>query len=373
MRKEGWLYVLLGFTFFLYIGVEYYSPKPLDWTVTFHAKDKNPYGGYILNERLQDFFDESEKSNLSLYELKDSTAQLLILSEYFELDELDMKVLLNKVAEGQSAIIASHHFSKQLMDTLEISSDILPFKQISADTLKLRMKNQFVDYESKFFRSSFGAIDTTWQIHASLSDPVLISKPWGKGKLILCTMPLLFTNYGIVSNEHFAEYTLNLLSTDKIHLTQFYQMGKVQNSSPFRYILTQESLRWALYLSIFLILIFLIVGSQRKQKSIPVIPPLENTTVSFIKTMGALFYRERNFKLAAEKLIISFFSDLQKRHFLGPDFSETYYAFIASKTATDRSLVIKIFERLQNIQQIKVIDESALKQLYKDLNTFNFK
>lgn len=374
MRKESWLYVLLGVMFILYVSAEYFSPKPLDWTTTFHENDKNPFGAFILNDRMNDLFNSTEISNLTLYELKDSSSQILILAEFLSLDEADLEVLLSKADQGQSIFIASESFSENFTDTLGIISEYQPLENIgSRDTIAVTGSESTYEFSSLLFKSHFESLDSTWSIHASQADPILISRDWGQGKIVLCSAPLLFSNYGMMQDYRFAEMAMNLIPNEPIHFTKFYQLGKPQNTSPFRYILTEESLRWALYMSLAVILLFLIVNSQRRQRHIPVIAPLENTTVHFIKTMAALFYREKNHKKAGEKLANHFLHELQRKYLIKPSFSESYYSYLSKKTQSEKTEVIKVFEGIQYMQQASSISEQTLSKFYQDFKAINFK
>ena len=53
MRKD-WKYILyISMAFGLFVLLKLLSPKQHNWTITFGADDKNPYGGYALYELLK--------------------------------------------------------------------------------------------------------------------------------------------------------------------------------------------------------------------------------------------------------------------------------------------------------------------------------
>ncbi|UOQ65229.1 hypothetical protein [Hymenobacter volaticus] len=54
MTTFRWYVLGLALLFGAYVAVEYYRPKPLDWTPTFQNKDKIPYGTYVLYDLLPD-------------------------------------------------------------------------------------------------------------------------------------------------------------------------------------------------------------------------------------------------------------------------------------------------------------------------------
>ena len=55
-RKFIFLFIAL---FTVYVVAELNRPKPLDWTVTLAKTDKNPFGGYIIFNRLKDLVPSS--------------------------------------------------------------------------------------------------------------------------------------------------------------------------------------------------------------------------------------------------------------------------------------------------------------------------
>src|SRR5690606_37112462 len=111
MRKEKLLYIILAVLFVTYVIVEYHSPKPLDWTITFAQNDKNPYGSYVLYDRLDDFFPEKAVSFQTLYEAKDAEAQLLILATDFTPSDADIDGIHDILDQGRTVLIGAQMFS----------------------------------------------------------------------------------------------------------------------------------------------------------------------------------------------------------------------------------------------------------------------
>jgi hypothetical protein len=54
-------------------------------------------------------------------------------------------------------------------------------------------------------------------------------------------------------------------------------------STPLRFFLTNDFLRWALRLSVFGLILYILFEMKRRQRVIPVITPLRNSTVRFCK------------------------------------------------------------------------------------------
>ena len=50
------------------------------------------------------------------------------------------------------------------------------------------------------------------------------------------------------------------------------------------------------------VLLFIIFHAKRKQRIVPVIEPLQNSSAEFVKTIGNLYLQEGNFKDMANKV-----------------------------------------------------------------------
>jgi hypothetical protein len=62
------------------------------------------------------------------------------------------------------------------------------------------------------------------------------------------------------------------------------------------------------------LLIFIIFNAKRKQRVVPEIPPLRNTSVDFAKTIGNLYYQEGNHHTIIEKQIIYFLEHVRNEY-----------------------------------------------------------
>src|SRR5690606_23980766 len=230
MRKEKLLYIILGVLFVTYVIVEYYSPKPLDWTVTFSQNDKNPYGGYILYERLDDFFAEKAVSFQTLYEARDTEANLLILTTDFAPSDADMEAIYNILDQGRTVLIGAQIFSEKFLDDLGIDTKTQVLESITEDSVQIELEGEkTINMPPSFVNITFEVDSSTiWKSHATSGGDVLISKDYPTAKLILTSLPLAFSNYGLVQNNIllFAEAALNKIPEGSVHYNRYYQAGK---------------------------------------------------------------------------------------------------------------------------------------------------
>lgn len=378
-RGEKKFLIILIVLFVVYVATSFLAPKPVDWRVTFGLKDKNPFGAYILNERSQDLFRESfTVSNQTISELS-GVENLLILSDFAEIAGADYRSLMAKLDSGAYVFIAANEFSPVLKDSLSFDNSFsfhaLNQSIFEAATSRVRLVDS-ISYEYPFSLVSnyFNLNDTSgWEIKASMEgNPILISKTIGRGKLILSSTPYIFTNFGLLYDKNYqgAARMLSELPENRTHFTQFYQLGKGEVTTPFRYFLRQPPLKWSIYVGLFTILIFLIITSRRTQRPIPVIAPPDNATVGYVKTLGALFYRERKHKKAALRLINYFLRDIKDRYFLSIEYTEKFYKHLSAKSGVDINIVIQTFELILRVRDLPYVDEKTLIDLSKKIEQF---
>lgn len=378
MRKgEKKFLVVLIALFIAYVATSFLAPKPINWTVTFSNKDKNPFGAYILSERSADLFESFETSNKTISELS-GLQNLLILCDYSDISGADYRSLMAKLDSGVNVFIASNQFSSVLLDSLEINAPfsfhILNQTIFEAAISEIRIEESSYSYPFSLVSNYFELQDTdAWKIGATLEgNPIMISKQMGKGTLTLCSTPYIFTNFGLLFNEnyHGAAQLLSILPPRSTHFTLFYQLGKAEATTPLRYFLRQPPLKWSLYVGLFTILIFLIITSRRTQRPIPVILPPTNTTVGYVKTLGALFYREGNHKKAAQRLVNYFLRDLKEKYYIKIDYTEKFYGHLSAKSGIEINEVIQTFELILKVRDLPYTDEKTLIELSRKIELF---
>ena len=71
------------------------------------------------------------------------------------------------------------------------------------------------------------------------------------------------------------------------------ETAQVQQS-PFRYFLAHEPLRWALYLTMITIILFMIFTAKRRQRVIPVIHEPANKSLEFTELIGTLYFQKKD-------------------------------------------------------------------------------
>ena len=392
MRKD-WKYILyISLAFGLFVIVKLLSPKNYDWTITFAHDDKNPYGAYAFSNLLPEVFPNRTISHSykTLYEIKDSldgVENIVIISSSFSADKEDSKTLLQHVEKGGSVFISAEYFLGHFSDTLSLKTYDYFFKSgnifTKRDTSYLKFANAQLDTLDEFhyrrdnIHNYFSQFDTTGTTVVAKNDynyPVTIRMKIGKGNLILNCTPLIFSNiYLLPSNNHqFVSKTLSYLPIQNVMWTEYYHLGRMESTTPLRFILTSEPLRWGYYIAIISILMFMLFEMKRKQRIIPIVKPLANTTLEFVGTIGNLYYQSGEHKSIAEKKIHFFMDQLRTKYWLTTThLDEPFVSMASKKTGRSEEEVQQLIGVINSIRSKEKISEQELIDLNNRIEKFN--
>lgn len=367
--------------------------KQYDWTVTFSHEDKNPYGAYAFNTLLSTLNNPVKNSYKTLYELKDSLSanqNLLIVSNTFAPGKEDTEALLKYIEAGGTALICANYFYGKFADTLGLEVRDVLFKNLETalnrnDTASLHFVSTVIDSTHEFQYTSgnihnyiarVDSLSATTLAKNSYFQPVIIKASRGKGTLLINSTPMVLTNIHLLDsgNYEFAEGLLSYLPEKEIVWTAYYHLGRFEVSTPLRYVLTTEPLRWAYFITLSAILIFIVFEAKRKQRIIPVIPPLANTSLEFVSTIGNLYYQNGDHKNIADKKI-QFFLDHVRTH-QGINlhhFNEADVEFLIRKSGVAEKTVRALINRIQFIRSKEKISANDLTDLNLLIENFHNK
>lgn len=393
-RHELKYFIFLGLAILVYILIKVFSPRHFDWHVTLHRYDKNPFGAYVLNEVLKDLFPKdtvwhSHKTIYELYDTIDHPVNLLSVSSSFHPSDEDLAAMLCNIADGGSAFISAKYFDYTLLDTFSLAVETPYYynnwNDPESDTVMLRFTHPTLSDDLAFLfpRTNtddyFSHLDSTATVIA-VNDkdyPITIHLPWGHGHLYLNSTPFTFTNAYMLpgNNPAFISRSLSLLPQNDLLWTEYYQSGRLESYSPLRFILSAEPLRWAYYLTVFALLTFMFFEAKRKQRIIPVIKPLTNTSLEFVTTIANLYYQNGDHKDIAHKKISYFLEHIRTRYWL--DTSQVNRTFIRTLAGRSNHLyediehLFKLIEQLEGQPAITALELITLNEAIEKFHRIN--
>ncbi|RDC64266.1 DUF4350 domain-containing protein [Adhaeribacter pallidiroseus] len=386
MRNYRISLALLGILFAALVTVEYYQPKPIDWRQTFVNQDKIPYGTYVLYQLLPNLFRNQEITTVrqpilnQLEEAPVRNTNYIFINNEFDLDSLDQQALLAHVARGNQVFIAAESFARKFTDTLGFTVRFT-YKKPVKDRFEIYFINPNLGKQRYFLKKekSEGYITLRKKAQATAlgrnSAGLLnfIAIRFGKGVFYLNTVPAAFTNYYVLSPQHanYAATALSYLPTQPVFWDEYQKQGGMGEQSVFRVLLAHPPLRWAYYITLVALVLYVLFEGKRTQRVIPILEPPANETLAFVRVVGNLYFNNRNHKNIAEKKI-RYFLEYLRLHFYetSPVNDPEAQERIAARSGVALIEVNELFYLLQKIHTVPIITDENLGQLNQQLEAF---
>lgn len=389
-KQKLYIAILIGLTV-IYILLEISKPKPVDWSDSFVSSDTKPLGTYILKNELPVLFPGHEITinQRSLFNLRKDSSNLgglnwIFINATFGPDEWETELMLKHLDKGGQVFIAARNFTNAFADTLKLETEVLPsyYNWLNTDSLKqvdLRLKTPTVAEQSfpgRLVRTAFSAYDTTrTEILGTTStgEANFVKTSIGDGALFLHSNPEVFTNY-VLRDTAYTTYTFGVLSHLPVRDTmwdEYYKAGRAGNSSPLRFVISREYLRWAWFIAIAGVFLFMFFRSKREQRIIPEIKPPKNSSIQFASTIAQLYLEQASHKEIADKKI-RFFLDYLRTELnvdtteLSPELAER----VAVRTGIPRQQTDRLFMQISNIQSKNDLTVSELTSLTTNIDNF---
>lgn len=290
----------------------------INWSKTYKLDSKSPFGLFVFYQEADKIFGKNlEKSAYSPYNYYKEEKPLephniLIINQ--DIDTESWYKILKQVENGSHAMVVSDYFDYSLEDTLRTSADYFDVPIDVQNTLEdkdtpitlgftdKKHKNLTITLDKKPNNLGFIYLTKGQEIlgYAKVQDHQMeanfIKVKYGKGNFYLHTEPLVFTNYYLLKKDGEA-YTEALLSYLPDRKTiWFVDDIEVSSTSPMRFILSKPALKYAWWLFLFGILLFIFFNIKRKQRIVPIIEPKKNKSVEFVKSIGNLYLNEGDFR-----------------------------------------------------------------------------
>ncbi len=391
-----------------------------DWTETYTETSKDPYGTFVLYEMLQTYFPgqtftnikEGIKSDL----LIDSSQHqnYVFVGEAMYMDTADVTYLLDFVEQGNTAFICSKTIPYDLMFYLYYEEcdgyywddynqmvdsagtvNLLHSSLMDPDPYQYKyvFKNQINEYrwayiDSVFFCADDGSFTKLGYINDVYTN--FAKKTYGKGAFYLHTNPITLSNIQLLDETGYtyASKLFTHLDDGPIYWDSFSRtaesVGRRMNElagggmnrslasgGPLQFILAQESLAWAWYLTVLLGLLYLFFRAKRRQRIIPVTEENKNTSLEFISTIGSLYFLQNDHKKLSLQKMKLFLSYVRNHYNLTTgNLDEEFKQRLAIKSEIPRSLIDLIVLYYENIKNSTAVTENTLIDFHTEIDKF---
>lgn len=400
MGKKTNIYLIIAvITIALLMVLQYNKPKELNWFPSYVAQHKIPFGTFVLNELLDEKFDNTQQVQIPPFEFLnahfEAEGTYFLVNEDIKFGGPELDKLLDWTSEGNTLFIASTTFEEDLLDTLGLKTSGLfaGFGEAQKQVHKLVNPNLNPDsgypFEKDTYSNFFKAIDTLnttvlGTIH-NYEDSLAVDKKhfnairkdFGEGEVILSTFPKAFTNYFILEDNN-RDYTAGLLSyidsSRPLYIDNHYKAGKKFYTSPMYIFLNTKEFKWAYYLVLIGALIYVLFEGKRKQRAIPVVVPLKNQTLAFTRTIANMYYEKGQQKQISEHKIAQFLEYIRSHFYMVTiDREEEFYQNLAARSSHSFDEIKGMFDFIEKLRNQAEVSDADLTKLNSSIEKFKHK
>ena len=395
-RSRNILYIFGGVLLLILI-TEISRPVPINWMPSYTSVDKIPFGSYVFFEELEEVYGsgsieriESDPFVFLSEETQPGNAAYIFINDYLDFDERQLEELLEFVNNGNTIFMSANYFGAGIEDSLGFYAEII-YDQ-TTPTFNARLDPEFfspsfkadttLTFEKGVRKTVFSRIDTVntrglgyyrSETRDSIESLNFIEVTHGKGKFLINTLPEAFSNYYMLQPQH--AYTANLISfippSDRVYWDSYLKSGKRIVTSPMRYVFNQDPLRWAYYLLIIGLILYVIFRAKREQRIIEVVKPLENSSVDFTRTIGQMYFQHRDYGNIIAKKINYFLEIVRSKFYLDSSvLDETFAEKLAMKSGNNTDKTKKLIRTINHFKAKAMHSEADLLELNKLLEEF---
>jgi hypothetical protein len=392
--------------------------KRLNKNVTLWRTDKIPYGTYYAYENLRHVFpnanvvlnkkspdqyktypfktekDEEETGNNNQYD-DDKTNYIIITNQVIP-DENEVNSLLNLVGKGQHVFISAFTISENLLDSLHLKTAFYTSLYNSDDSLTVSINNPETNdslsftYPGTALDNYFVSVDsniTSILGRDKLGRPNFVQFNYdGGGSIFIHLAPMAFSNFFLLhkNNKTYYDNALSYLPKNSTVVRwddyfRYHSAGSGNGSNgdgkglfgAGSWLSKQKGLSTALFLLVLLMLIIYLFESKRKQRIIPVILPLKNASVDFVKTVGRLYFQRHDNKNLALKMTVHFQDHVRGRYGIRTSLNDPEFEKkLAWKTGYNVNNLKNLLFFMNSLQDMHEVSDNALLEFNRKLEHF---
>ena len=296
--------------------------------------DKIPYGTRYAFENLSSVFPNADIRTGNQFPIlfqnestEDTARALIILSPLFAPEPDEMRSIIRFASSGNQVFISALEIDDTVMTMLhqKKKTRFILIQDSSEVSILNPNRNEWVKftYPGYDFNNYFDMIDsgyTTVLGRNSKGQANFIRIAYQHGGAIFIHLnPFEFSNFFLLHKKNKTYYDLAFSymprQTAVVEWSDYFRYRKHARSfSSLHFILSKRSLRWAFWLTVLLFLLMFIVESKRKQRPIGEVQPLRNASEDFVKTVGRLYFQQKNNQNLLAKMVAAFLENIRSTY-----------------------------------------------------------
>ena len=326
----------------------------------------------------------------------DTAALYISFAKKFYVDAGNADALLDFVYKGNSAFIAASEIDSILMNkiycTQFTAKNTLPDIPLAFANTELSINSELCTYADTSFKYFYLPMVNAFPLindrHARIigynqnKATNFIIFFWGKGRLYLHAEPRAFSNYFLMNNNNH-KYLLQVLQMMKqfpehVYVDDYYNKRdyRSDNNNPsfLKTLLKNPPLAWAFFIVLGLLLLYILVNGKRRQQIIPIIKPIENSSVAYAEAIAGLYLRQDSNVTIANKQMVYFNEAVRSSYFITASLNDvSYMPMISKKSGVPLEDITSLYALMDDLKGQTEVSDNELKLLNKKLASFHKK
>jgi hypothetical protein len=392
--------------------------KNTNWNKSMRMQDKIPYGTYLAYNMLQqlnpkasvknqvEIFTKKEKEQLYTDSITNSCKVIIALT--LEFNDTEQQNILDFVKAGNTIFINTSYANIAFLNEPELHytengdartfddtiknidsvHQIFTIKGNGADTFTpyhfigamFEKKHLQLNTKSKFTETVLGTDE--------MGDANFVRINYGKGVLFINTAPATFTNHFLLQHNNRAYLStafsylpsnINTITWHQFKNRHADYSQEDENKSKndfFKSELLDKYPMWkaAVLLAFLGIILYVLSNMRRRQKEVPVVPPVINNSVAFVETIGQLYYNNQNHLNIADKMMRHFLEDAKVNYNITINkLDDNFINILSSKSNKSYAETETLIKTMVAINTAQACDAVQLEDLYVQIKKFKTK
>lgn len=382
--------------------------------ITYGSRDKAPYGSYVPYKLLENFFDNNKPKTITkpfaqTY-LKDKTFRtsannvyFIVAGELFTTQE-DVNAMYQFVSEGNKLFLVMEEVDSLLGAAFNFTTTAAKKngwklgdsvqKPIAYNPLPEVASQSFINpgfAPDTFFSAKGIAMNNALDLTDTATTTVLGTNVYhepnffrinvGNGHLFVLLNPMTWTNNFLLEKQNIKalENQLAYLPQypENVYWDEYYKHLSYRQSGEFsnwQVLMRHASLRWALWLAVLLLVLYMFFEGKRRQRIIPPKPALANTSLEFAETLGRLYYLHHNNKNLSQKMTQHLLEYIRNHYYLNTSqLNNEFITLLSRKSGHPQEAVQEMITQIHTLRLAENVSDNELQNFYNSIYQFYLK
>ncbi len=301
------------------------------------------------------------------------TQTLFVVTDHFRPDSASLGILCRSVREGVTLCVSAERYARDVLDSFRVNTIF-----VSADDFWLVDRDHQGTYQASTELLSNRALliksyDGWEPIFINNNGVYAAARPFGRGRIVMTTMPLLFTNYALLYQRHgnVLSDLLGYLPSGPVIWDQHYKPAGSRREPMLGVLQRYPGLELAYWVLLAMGVGAVVVNAKRRQRAIPVAKSTPDSSIDFVDHIAMIYWNRRDHRTVVNQQLRQFRMQLVRRHRCLPaQITASEADHIATITNCDVAVITRLLELVDTIDGRRTITAAELRTIHNDLEHF---